>query len=127
MRDEVLQRIREMKLRRLEILEEQIAAVGEPYAKPQELIERDDLKKFLGFSSAVVEGGLSEEDRKLFRRYDQVDLNISVLSGLVQRVTSLEEWIAVDRALRPGRQRVLNAWLFLVSAGLLIILGKLFL
>ena len=127
MRDEVLQRIREAKLRRLEILEEQIAAVGEAYAEPQQRIERDDLKKFLGLSAAVVDGGLSEEDRRLFRRYDQADLNIAVLSNVVQRVTSLEEWIAVDRALRPERQRVLNAWLLLISAGMLIILGRLFL
>ena len=127
MRDEVLQRIREAKLRRLEILEEQIASVGEAYAEPQQRIERDDLKKFLGLSAAVVDGGLSEEDRRLFRRYDQADLNIAVLSNVVQRVTSLEEWIAVDRALRPARQRVLNAWLLLISAGMLIILGRLFL
>ena len=127
MRDEVLQRIREAKLRRLEILEEQIASVGEAYAEPQQRIERDDLKKFLGLSAAVVDGGLSEDDRKLFRRYDQADLNIAVLSNVVQRVTSLEEWIAVDRALRPARQRVLNAWLLLISVALLVLLGARFL
>lgn len=127
MRDEVLQRIREAKLRRLEILEEQIASVGEAYAEPQQRIERDDLKKFLGLSAAVVDGGLSEEDRRLFRRYDQADLNIAVLSNVVQRVTSLEEWIAVDRALRPARQRVLNAWLLLISVALLVLLGARFL
>lgn len=127
MRDEVLQRIREAKLRRLEILEEQIASVGEAYAEPQQRIERDDLKKFLGLSAAVVDGGLSEEDRRLFRRYDQADLNIAVLSNVVQRVTSLEEWIAVDRALRPARQRVLNAWLLLISIALLVLLGARFL
>ena len=127
MRDEVLQRIREAKLRRLEILEEQIASVGEAYAEPQQRIERDDLKKFLGLSAAVVDGGLSEEDRRLFRRYDQADLNIAVLSNVVQRVTSLEEWIAVDRALRPARQRVLNAWLLLISIALLLLLGARFL
>lgn len=127
MRDETLQRIREMKLRRLEILEEQIAAKGEYDSPPQMLTERDDLKKQLGLADAVLNSGLDDETRKIFRRYDQADLNIAVLSNVVQRVTSLEEWIAVDRAMRGPRQRVLNAWLLLISVGMLLLLGARFL
>lgn len=127
MRDEALQRIRSLKLRRLEEIEIQIAGLGEYDADAKLLIERDDLKKQLGLADAVLNSGLDDETRRLFRRYDQADLNIAVLSNVVQRVSALEEWIGFDRGSREGRQRVLNAWLFLLSAGLLIILGRLFL
>jgi hypothetical protein len=110
-RDEALQKIREAKLRRLEILEEQIAARGEYDADPKLTIERDDLKKALGLVDAVSNGGIDEETRKVLRRYDQVDLNISVLSNLVMRVTALEEWIGFDRTTRGKRQKVLDLWL----------------
>lgn len=111
MRDEALQKIRVAKTRRLEILEEQIAVKGEYNAEPEMLTERDDLKKALGLVDAVSNGGIDEETRKVLRRYDQADLNISVLSNLVMRVTALEEWIGFDRTTRGQRQRVLDYWL----------------
>ena len=111
MRDEALQKIREAKLRRLEILEEQIAARGEYDADPKLTIERDDLKKALGLVDAVSNGGIDEETRKVLRRYDQADLNISVLSNLVMRVTTLEEWFGFDRTARTRQQRTLVLWL----------------
>ena len=123
MRDEVLQRIKTAKLRRLEVLEEQIAMIGEAHAEPQQLTERDDLKKQLGLAEAILSSGLDDETRKIFRRYDQVDLNIAVLSNIVQRVSSLEEWISVDRGSREHRQRVLNAWLLALTIGILLLVG----
>lgn len=127
MRDAALQRIQTAKIRRLEIMEEQIATVGEIHAEPSLITERDDLKKQLGLVSAVVDGSVDDETRRLLRRYDQADLNIAVLSNVVQRVSALEEWIGFDRGSRESRQRVLNLWLGLISAVVLIILGKLFL
>lgn len=126
MRDEALSRIRTAKLRRLEIIEEQIAMVGEIHAEPAQLTERDDLKKQLGLADAVLNSGLDDETRRLFRRYDQADLNIAVLSNIVQRVSALEEWITFDRTSRVTRQRVLNAWLLLISIGVLLLIGSRF-
>ncbi len=127
MRDEVLQRVRALKLRRLEEIEIQIAAKGEYDAEPHLITERDDLKKQLGLADAVLNSGLDDETRKLFRRYDQADLNIAVLSNVVQRVTAIEEWLVFERSLRPMRQRILNIWLLLISAGVLLLLGARFL
>jgi len=112
MRDEALARIRTAKLRRLEVLEEQIAMVGEAHADPQQLTERDDLKKQLGLADAVLNSGLDDETRRIFRRYDQADLNIAVLSNVVQRVTAIEEWNAVERVKRMiGQRRSILMWI----------------
>lgn len=119
MRDEVLQRIRTAKLRRLEVIEEQIATIGEMDADPKDLIERDDLKKQLGLADAVLNSGMDEETRRIFRRYDQADLNIAVLSNVVQRVTRIEEWLALAPARTARQWRITYVWLAVLTILLL--------
>lgn len=129
MRDEALEKIQEAKLSRLEILEIQIATVGETHAEPSQITERNQLKNQLGLVNVFADSPINDdpEMRQWIRQRDQKDLNAIVWSGLVTRVTNLEEWIAFDRASRPSRQRVLNIWLGLLSIGMLLIIGKLFL
>lgn len=125
MRDEALVKIREAKIRRLEAIELQIAIHGEPNAPPELLNERDDLKSSTGIIGAVADGSVDDSTRKLLRRYDQADLNINVLTNLVQRVTRIEDWLTSDRTERGRRQLYLNLWLGAMTILLLAqLLGK---
>jgi hypothetical protein len=90
-----LQRIQEAKIRRLEELEVQAAARGNN-APPEVLTERDALRAELGF--------------------------IDVVAGLVQRLTLLEQRIDRDGGQRWVRQQILNAWLALITIGVLYLI-----
>lgn len=111
MRDEALAKIRQAKIRRLEGIELQIAQHGETNAPIELLNERDDLRQSIGIVGAVADGAIDDSTRKLLRRYDQADLNLNVMTNLVQRVTRMEEWFGVDRSERGRRQLYLNLWL----------------
>lgn len=111
MRDEALAKIRQVKIRRLEQIEIQVATHGEPNAPAELLTERDDLRREVGIVGAVADGAIDDSTRKLLRRYDQADLNLNVLTNLVQRVTRVEEWLTLDRSERGRRQLYLNLWL----------------
>lgn len=111
MRDEALAKIRQAKIRRLEGIELQIATHGESSAPIELITERDDLRREVGIVGAVADGAMDDSTRKLLRRYDQADLNLNVMTNLVQRVTHMEEWLASDRGERGKRQLYLNLWL----------------
>lgn len=111
MRDEALAKIRQAKIRRLEHIELQIATHGEPTAPIELITERDDLRREVGIVGAVADGAIDDTTRKLLRRYDQADLNLNVMTNLVQRVTRIEEWTSADRGDRARRQLYLNLWL----------------
>lgn len=111
MRDEALAKIRQAKIRRLETIEVQIATHGEANAPPELLTEREDLRREIGIVGAVADGAIDDATRRLLRRYDQADLNLNVLTNLVQRVTQVEEWLTNDRTERARRQLYLNLWL----------------
>lgn len=118
MRDEALAKIKTARLRRLEVLEEQIAIVGESNADPAQLIERDKLRETLGIVEAA-DPTIDDETRRVLRRYDQADLNINVLANVVKRLTALEEWWSTDNVKRGQRQTVLNLWLGAITILLL--------
>lgn len=125
MRDEALIKIREAKIRRLEAIELQVAMHGEANAPAELLNERDDLRSATGIIGAVADGAIDDGTRKLLRRYDQADLNINVLTNLVKRVTTIEEWLTADRSERGKRQLALNLWLGAMTILLLAqLLGK---
>lgn len=111
MRDEALAKIRQAKIRRLEGIEIQIAQHGESHAPIELLTERDDLRREVGIVGAVADGAIDDSTRRLLRRYDQADLNINVMTNLVQRVTHMEEWLSSERGERARRQLYLNLWL----------------
>jgi hypothetical protein len=111
MRDEALAKIRQAKIRRLEHIEISIATAGDTHAPVELLTERDDLRREIGIVGAVADGNIDDATRKLLRRYDQGDLNLNVLTNLVQRVTHIEEWLSSDRPERARRQLYLNLWL----------------
>jgi hypothetical protein len=119
MRDEALAKIRTAKLRRLEVIEVQIAQHGEASAPAELLTEREDLRREVGIVGAVADGAMDDSTRKLLRRYDQADLNLSVLTNLVRRVTNMEEWLSSDRGERGRRQLYLNLWLGAITILLL--------
>jgi|KBSSwiStaDraftv2_1062776.scaffolds.fasta_scaffold140908_3 hypothetical protein len=111
MRDEALAKIRQAKIRRLEHIEIQIASAGDMHAPVELLNEREDLRREVGIVGAVADGAIDDSTRRLLRRYDQADLNLNVMTNLVQRVTRIEEWTAADHGERSRRQLYLNLWL----------------
>ncbi len=114
MRDVALEKIRAAHLRRLEILEEQIAINGETTANPAQIAERDRLRETLGIVEAA-DPTIDDETRRVLRRYDQADLNINVLANVVKRLTIVEEWLAFDRGDRGRRQMVMNVWMIVLT------------
>jgi len=110
-RDEALAKIRQAKIRRLEHIEIQIASAGDMHAPVELLNEREDLRREVGIVGAVADGNIDDSTRRLLRRYDQADLNLNVMTNLVQRVTRIEEWTAADHGERSRRQLYLNLWL----------------
>lgn len=113
-----LQRIQQAKLDRLEELEVQAAMHGNS-APPHILTERDALRTDLDLIGAVTDPPIGADLRRALRRYDQLDFNLNVTAGLVQRVTKIEEALTRDAAQRPIRQWILNGWLFAISIGIL--------
>lgn len=118
-----LQRIQEAKLRRLEELEVQAATHGTT-APPHIITERDALRTDLDLIGAVTDPPIGADLRRALRRYDQLDFNLNVTAGLVQRVTKIEEALTRDAAQRPLRQWILNGWLCIISIGVLYLIFR---
>lgn len=118
-----LHRIQEAKLKRLEELEVQAATQGNA-TPPHILTERDGLRAELGFIDVVLNPQLGSETKRALRRFDQLDLVVNVVAGLVQRVSAMEKNQVADAAQRRIRQQVLNAWLFVISIGVLYLVFR---
>jgi hypothetical protein len=118
-----LQRIQEAKLKRLEELEVQAAMHGST-APPHIITERDALRSELGFLDVALNPQLSSETKRALRRFDQLELVVNVVAGLVQRVSAMEQRDLANGKQRWVRQQVLNAWLAAISVGVLYLIFR---
>lgn len=118
-----LQRIQEAKMRRLEELEVQAAGFGTS-APPHIVTERDALRGELGFLDAVTNPPIGAETRRAMKRFDQLELVVNVVAGLVQRVSAMEQSHAADARQRWIRQQVVNAWMAAISIGILYLIFR---
>lgn len=116
-----LHRIQGAKLRRLEELEVQAAARG-ANTPPEVLTERDALRIELGIIDAALNPQIGSETKRALRRFDQLDLVVNVVAGVVQRLSTLEQRIDQDSSQRWVRQQILNAWLALITIGVLYLI-----
>lgn len=123
MDSDALRRIQEAKIRRLEVLEEQAASLGGT-APPHIITERDTLRAELGFIDALTNPPIGAETRRAMKRFDQLDLVVNVVAGLVQRVSTMEASYKSDAAQRLIRQHILNAWLAIITIGVLYLVFR---
>lgn len=118
MDNDALKRIHDAKLKRLEELEVQAATHG-TLAPPHIINERDSLRAELGFIDAATNPPIDAQTKRVLKRFDQLELVVNVVAGLVQRVTTMEQAYQRDAAQRTIRQHVLNAWLAVITIGVL--------
>jgi hypothetical protein len=118
------ERVRAIKRRRLELLEEQIARQGYE-ADPAQITEAEDLRGQLGLLDAAAGPTVDPDVRALLRRYDQQELTLNVVSSLVQRVTAMEQTLTAaredERQERQKRQGIQDARQYLVYRWLIAI------
>jgi hypothetical protein len=70
----------------------------------------------------VLNPQFGSETKRALRRFDQLELVVNVVAGLVQRLTLLEQRIDRDGGQRWVRQQILNAWLALITIGVLYLI-----
>lgn len=108
--------LREVKQRRLEALEIQAAELGNA-TPPHITTEMEQIKAGLIALTVAEVPEIQEDVKRVLRRYDQLDLVVQTLAGVVVRLTQQEQRSERDGAERIRRQTVLNAWLALLSLG----------
>lgn len=124
MRNEAIEAVRLARVRRLEILEQQIAFAGRN-AEPEDIIERDDLMAKLGLLESAQHSKPDSAMRAIVRDHyrDDLDFLIDQLGKFGLRLTRLEQGATEDRVSRIWRQRLTDVWMVVSLTLLLFIIA----
>jgi len=116
-----LAELRDTKQRRLDALEVQASQFG--FETPAHITnEIDQLRIDLARLSMADAPPVSDDVRKVLRRYDAIDLITQTVAGVVVRLTLIEQAYKADGGERVRRQVRLNLWLGLISFLLIVLI-----